>query len=46
MGQHILFINGQALKELNHKDAVMAIKTAFDGPIGKKIEFVVLDPDQ
>ena len=46
MGQHILFVNGQPLKNLSHKDAVMAIKNAFDGPIGKEIEFVVLDPEQ
>lgn len=42
--QQILAINGKSLKGLKHKEAVLAIKTAFEGPINKVVEFVVLDP--
>ena len=42
IGQQILTINGKTLKGLKHKDAVMAIKTAFDGPLNKVVEFVLL----
>ena len=45
IGHQILTVNGKSLKGLKHKDAVMAIKTAFDGPLNKVIEFVLHDPD-
>ena len=42
--QQILTVNGKSLKGLKHKEAVLAIKNAFEGPINKVVEFVVLDP--
>jgi len=44
--QQILDVGGTSLFGLKHRDVVMAIKAAFDGPIGKKIKFVVLDIDK
>ena len=43
VGQQILQVNGTSLKGLKHRDTVMTIKNAFEGPLNKKIEFVVLD---
>ena len=43
VGQQILTVGGKSLKGLKHKDAVITIKNAFDGPMNKKIEFVVLE---
>ena len=45
IGQQILAVNGKSLKGLKHKDAVLAIKNAFDGPMQKVIEFDMLIPD-
>ena len=44
--QQILEVGGTSMFGLKHRDVVMAIKAAFDGPIGKKIKFVVFDTDQ
>lgn len=46
VGQQILTVGGKSLKGLKHKDAVITIKNAFDGPMNKKIEFVVLERDE
>ena len=43
VNQQILEVNGQSLFGLKHREVVMAIKTGFDGPLNKVIEFVVLD---
>ena len=45
VGQQILAVNGKTLKGLKHKEAVLAIKNAFDGPMQKVIEFVLLNPE-
>lgn len=45
VGQQILAISGKSLHGLKHKEAVIAIKNAFEGPINKVLEFVVLDPN-
>lgn len=44
VNQQILEVNGKSLFGLKHREVVMEIKSAFDGPINKIIEFVVLDP--
>ena len=46
VGQQILTVGGKSLKGLKHKDAVITIKNAFDGPMNKKIEFVVLEHEE
>ena len=43
MNQQILEVNGNSLFGLKHREVVMAIKNAFDGPMDKVIKFVVLD---
>ena len=45
IGQQILTVNGKSLKGLKHKEAVQAIKMAYDGPLNKTIEFVLLAHD-
>lgn len=45
VGQQILSVNGQSLYGLKHKDVVMAIKSAFEGPLNKTIEFTILEPE-
>ena len=42
--QQLLEIEGQTLHGLKHKDVVMAIKHAFEGELGKVIDFTILDP--
>lgn len=44
VNQQILQVNGNSLFGLKHREVVMEIKNAFDGPMNKVIEFVVLDP--
>ena len=44
VNQQVLQVNGKSLYGLKHRDVVMEIKSAFDGPLNKIIEFVVLDP--
>ncbi len=41
--QQILQVNDTSLFGLKHRDVVMEIKTAFEGPMNKTIKFVVLD---
>lgn len=43
VGQQLLQVDEVSLHGLKHKDTVMAIKSAFEGPINKTIQFVVLD---
>ena len=43
MGQQILQVSGTSLFGLKHRDTVMAIKNAFEGPLNKTMEIVVLD---
>ena len=44
MNQQLLEIEGQSLHGLKHKDVVMCIKHAFEGELGKVIDFTVVDP--
>jgi len=48
VGQQILQVNDTSLKGLKHRDTVMTIKNAFEGPLNKTIKFVVMDcqPDE
>ena len=43
VNQQILEVNGKSLFGLKHREVVMVIKEAFDGPLNKVIEFVILD---
>ena len=43
VGQQILQVSGTSLFGLKHRDTVMAIKNAFEGPLNKTMEIVVLD---
>ena len=43
VNQQILEVNGNSLFGLKHREVVMEIKNAFDGPLNKVVEFVVLD---
>ena len=43
MGQQLLQVDSTSLHGLRHKDTVMAIKSAFEGPMNKTITFIVLD---
>jgi hypothetical protein len=45
INQQVLQVNGNSLFGLRHREVVMLIKDAFDGPMNKIIEFVVLDPN-
>ena len=45
IGQQILAVNGKSLKGLKHKEAVLAVKNAFEGPMQKVVEFVLLTPE-
>ena len=45
VNQQILEVNGHSLFGLRHRDVVMVIKSAFDGPMNKNIDFVVLDSE-
>ena len=38
-------MSGTSLAGLKHKEVVMTIKNAFEGPLNKTLELVVLDPD-
>lgn len=44
VNQQLLEVNGRSLFGLKHREVVMEVKNAFDGPMNKTIEFVVLDP--
>ncbi len=43
VGQQLLSVGGQSLYNLRHKEVVMAVKSAFEGPLEKTLELVVLD---
>ena len=43
VGQQILSVGGQCLFNLRHKEVVMAVKSAFEGPLQKTLELVLLD---
>ena len=43
VNQQVLQVNGNSLFGLRHREVVMQIKSGFDGPMNKVIEFVVLD---
>ena len=43
VGHQILEVNGSSVYGLKHRDVVMNIKDAFEGPLNKTIEFVVLE---
>lgn len=43
VGQQILQVSGTNLSGLKHKEVVMTIKSAFEGPLNKTLEFVVLE---
>ena len=43
VGQQLLQVDDTSLHGLKHRDTVMAIKSAFEGPMNKTITFVVLD---
>ena len=44
VNQQVLQVNGKSLYGLKHIEVVKEVKSAFDGPMNKVIEFVVLDP--
>lgn len=44
VNQQILAVGGKSLFGLKHREVVMEVKSAFEGPMNKVIEFVVLDP--
>jgi hypothetical protein len=43
VGHQVLQVDDTSLHGLRHKETVMAIKSAFEGPMNKTITFVVLD---
>ena len=43
VNQQLLQINGRSFFGLKHREVVMEIKKAFEGPMNKVLEFVVLD---
>ena len=43
VGQQLLQVENTSLCGLRHKETVMAIKGAFEGPMNKTLTFVVLD---
>ena len=45
VGQQVLSVDGQSLYGLKHKDVVMAIKSAFEGPLNKTIDLIILEPE-
>ena len=46
VGQQLLQVDSTSLHGLKHKDTVMTIKSAFEGPLNKTITFTVLDTKQ
>jgi hypothetical protein len=46
LGQQLLQVDNTSLHGLRHKETVMAIKAAFEGPMNKTLTFVVLDPEE
>lgn len=46
VGQQILQVDSTSLHGFRHKETVMTIKSAFEGPMNKTITFIVLDNKQ
>ena len=46
LGQQLLQVDDTSLYGLRHKETVMTIKGAFEGPMNKTLTFIVLDPQE